>query len=59
MFAMAHAHIGTLFALTAFIPGLFWGWMYTRQKSIIGVSISHMLIGIWVLFILGFTQFIQ
>ncbi|WP_096200594.1 CPBP family glutamic-type intramembrane protease [Bacillus sp. FJAT-45350] len=59
LFAMAHSHIGTLFALAAFIPGLFWGWMYSRQKSLIGVCVSHMLIGIWVLFILGFTQFLE
>ncbi|WP_216829634.1 cyclic nucleotide-binding domain-containing protein [Alkalihalobacterium elongatum] len=58
LFAMAHSHIGTLFALSAFIPGLFWGWMFARQKSFVGVCVSHMLIGIWVIFILGFTEFI-
>ncbi|GAE25168.1 CAAX amino terminal protease family protein [Halalkalibacter wakoensis JCM 9140] len=59
LFAMAHSHINIWFALTAFIPGLFWGWMFARQRSIVGVSISHMMIGIWVLFILGFTQFVM
>lgn len=59
LFAMAHSHIGTLFALSAFIPGLFWGWMFAKQKSFVGVCVSHMLIGIWVIFILGFTEFIS
>ncbi len=59
LFAVAHTHIGTVFALAAFIPGLFWGWMYARQTSIIGVSVSHILIGVWVLFILGFPEFIN
>ena len=58
LFAMAHSHIGTLFALVAFVPGIYWGWLFARQRSLIGVCFSHMLIGIWVLFILGFTEFI-
>lgn len=59
IFAMAHTHMGTVFALAAFIPGLFWGWLYARQNSIIGVSVSHILIGIWVLFVLGYPQFLN
>lgn len=59
IFAMAHAHIGFAFALVAFIPGLYWGWMFARHRSLISVSVSHMLIGIWVLFILGFTDFVM
>ncbi|MCL7746122.1 cyclic nucleotide-binding domain-containing protein [Halalkalibacter alkaliphilus] len=58
LFAMAHSHINIWFALTAFLPGLYWGWMFARQRSLVGVSISHMMIGIWVLFILGFTEFL-
>ncbi|GAE37155.1 CPBP family glutamic-type intramembrane protease [Halalkalibacter akibai] len=59
LFAMAHSHIGTLFALVTFVPGLYWGWLFARQRSLVGVCVSHMLIGVWVIFILGFTQFIQ
>ncbi|MDT8861050.1 cyclic nucleotide-binding domain-containing protein [Alkalihalobacillus sp. MEB130] len=58
LFAMAHSHISFWFALSAFLPGLYWGWMFARQRSIVGVSISHMMIGIWVIFILGFTEFL-
>ncbi len=31
----------------ALLLGLFWGWLYQRQNSIIGPSLSHILIGIW------------
>jgi membrane protease YdiL (CAAX protease family) len=34
-------------ALTAFVAGLFWGWLYARQRSLVGVSISHVLLGFW------------
>ncbi len=59
IFAMAHTHMGTIFALVAFVPGLFWGWLYARQQSLVGVSFSHVLIGIWVLFILGYPQLLS
>jgi membrane protease YdiL (CAAX protease family) len=59
LFAMAHSHIGTLFAIVAFVPGLYWGWLFARQRSLVGVCFSHMLIGLWVIFILGYTEFIQ
>ncbi|MBU8907928.1 CPBP family glutamic-type intramembrane protease [Desertibacillus haloalkaliphilus] len=59
LFAVAHSHIGLVFALAAFIPGLYWGWLFARQRSLVGVSISHMLIGIWVLFLLGYPEFLQ
>jgi membrane protease YdiL (CAAX protease family) len=49
LFSATHVHImnGWL-ALFVFIPGLFWGYLYSRHKNLIGVSISHILIG-WVL----------
>lgn len=58
LFASAHAHTSTGFALATFIPGFFWGWLYYRQKSLVGVSISHILIGIWAAFIVGFQNMV-
>ena len=58
MFSSVHAHTSFGFALASFIPGLFWGWLYARQWSLIGVSVSHIFIGIWAIFILGFTHLI-
>lgn len=32
--------------LSLFILGLLWGWLYSRHQTLIGVSISHAMIGI-------------
>ena len=47
IFSISHQHLGLGYALAVFIPGLFWGWMYYRQQSLLGVSLSHVLIGLW------------
>lgn len=53
MFASGHAYLGLRFMLAAFIPGLFWGWLFERQRSLLGVAVSHAMVGIWALFVLG------
>ncbi len=47
LFGMFHGFKTFTFALAAFLLGLFWGWLYARQRSIVGPTISHMLIGGW------------
>lgn len=54
VFSSVHVHKSLLFALTALVPGLFWGWLYSRQNSVITVFISHALIGTIAIFIVGF-----
>lgn len=54
IFASFHAHISSLYALAAFTFGLFWGWLYNRQWTLVSPSISHALIGFWCLLVLGF-----
>jgi len=54
MFSMTHLHISIGFALIAFIPGLFWGWQYARHKNLIGISISHIIIGLSASIFIGF-----
>jgi CRP-like cAMP-binding protein len=56
LFSMAHSHLNLSFALIAFVPGLFWGWMYERHRSLLGVCISHVLIGDFAIYILGFSS---
>jgi CRP-like cAMP-binding protein len=53
IFASAHTYLGARFLLAAFVPGLFWGWLFERQRSLLGVSVSHALVGVWALFVLG------
>jgi CRP-like cAMP-binding protein len=59
LFCIAHIHVGIWYALLVFIPGLFWGIMYAHQRSLLGPSISHILIGWWILYGLGIERFIQ
>lgn len=55
-FAAYHMHLSMTFSLVAFFVGLFWGWMFYRQKSLVGPSISHAIIGIYALMVLGLNQ---
>lgn len=54
IFSTLHVFLSVTFALFTFIPGLFWGWLYMRHKTLIGTSLSHILLGVWTLFIVGF-----
>ena len=53
VFAATHVHLSAWFALMAFLPGLFWGWLYQRERSYLAVGFSHALVGCWALFVLG------
>jgi CRP/FNR family transcriptional regulator, cyclic AMP receptor protein len=54
LFSATHVHLlGGLLGVIVFVPGLFWGWLYSRHETLIGVSISHVLIGWTGLFILN------
>lgn len=47
VFSISHQHLGLGYALAVFVPGLFWGWLYHRHGSLLGVSVSHVVIGLW------------
>lgn len=53
VFSAMHAHLSILFVFITFIPGLFWGVLFARHNSILGVMISHILIGTWAFLFLG------
>ena len=54
MFAATHAHVSVSLALTSFSAGILWGVLYHRQRSLLGVSICHALVGVYGLEFLGF-----
>jgi len=47
VFSAAHLYVSPGLAVTAFAAGLFWGWLYARQRGLAGVSVSHVLLGFW------------
>jgi hypothetical protein len=53
IFSAFHNFVSFYYAIAAFLGGLFWGWLYERQKSLVGPVVSHLLVGWWVLEILG------
>lgn len=57
LFSATHVHLmNGLLAILVFIPGLFWGWLYSRHENLIGVSISHIIIGWTLLFFLDLAS---
>lgn len=57
LFSATHLHVSLAIALMVMPAGLFWGWLFYRQGSIVGTSISHAMIGIFTFFIVGFPVF--
>lgn len=47
IFSSAHLYVSVGLAVMAFVCGLFWGWLYARQRALAGVSVSHILLGFW------------
>jgi membrane protease YdiL (CAAX protease family) len=58
IFASFHAFITIYFALAVFVLGIFWGWLYARQKSLIGPSVAHLIVSWWTLEILDAFSFL-
>lgn len=55
LFGVFHLFMSTTMAIVAMLSGLVWGAMFARHKTLLGCSLSHMLIGIWVC-LLGMWQ---
>lgn len=53
IFCMTHFFISPTFAFFTMVVSLIWGAMYIHQKTLIGVTLSHILVGIWGLHVLG------
>lgn len=56
LFGMFHGLKTFTFAIAAFLLGIFWGWIYARQRSIVGPSVSHALVGAWAFGCLDYTS---
>jgi CRP-like cAMP-binding protein len=50
----AHLHLKSLILpLLVILPNIFWCLLYYKYRSLLGVTVSHMIIGVWVLFVMG------
>jgi membrane protease YdiL (CAAX protease family) len=53
IFSAFHLYVSPTFAVVTLLPGLFWGWLYARQGTLIGVSVSHIMLGLFTIFVMG------
>lgn len=53
IFLSAHLYISVQMSVVAFLCGLYWGWMFERQRSLVGASVSHLLVGVFALHFVG------
>jgi hypothetical protein len=53
LFSVVHMHLSPAFALAVFPLGLYWGWLYLRQHHLAGVTTSHLVVGVYLFFVLG------
>lgn len=59
LFEIFHIPAGIGLSLGSFFLGLFWGWLYERQKSLLGPCLSHYLIGSWGMLVLNLPGMIS
>lgn len=55
IFSTLHLQISLVMAIGVFFIGCFWGWLYSRHQTILGISISHAIVGIWFGLFLGYN----
>lgn len=53
LFGVLHTHLSILLSFPIFVLGVFWGWLYSRNHTLLGVIVSHWIIGIWGIFIVN------
>jgi len=54
MFGMFHLFISFYVSLVAMIGGFAWGFLYHRHKTLVGISMSHVILGVSAFNIIGF-----
>lgn len=53
IFSAAHVFLSEEIAMLVFISGLYFGWLYSRSYNLVGVIVSHCLVGVWGLNVVG------
>ena len=52
LFSVGHIHLSPALAFATLFPSFLWGWLYYKHKTLVGVGLSHLLIGCVVFFVL-------
>ncbi|MCB9742584.1 MAG: cyclic nucleotide-binding domain-containing protein [Alphaproteobacteria bacterium] len=47
LFASIHVSWSASLTVFSFFGGLLWGWLYARRPTLLGPTVSHVLLGIW------------
>ncbi len=53
LFAVLHAHLNPIVSIAVILPSLLWGWLFMRSGSVVTPIISHAIIGVYAIFVLG------
>ena len=54
IFASFHiVNFPLILAISVFFVGLPWGWIYSKQRTLIGPTVSHIVVGVFGIFVLG------
>jgi len=56
MFSVSHVVISMNLVIVTFFIGLLWGWLYSRHRTLIGVSFSHIFLGLFAFSVVGFQK---
>ena len=57
IFAALHQPLYWIFPVSAFIPGVLWGILFLRKRTLVGVSVSHLILGLWTFYFVGFQSY--
>lgn len=57
LFGLVHIELSVSIALGSFLFGIYWGFIYLKSRTLIGVCISHFLIG-YLTYCLGFWNYL-
>lgn len=53
MFATAHLFMGLNISFYVFIAGIYFGWLFSRHHTLIGVILAHAILGTWATMVIG------
>jgi membrane protease YdiL (CAAX protease family) len=57
LFGLVHMQLSVEIAVASFVCGLYWGYLYFRRRCLVGVSLSHFMIGAMA-YVLGFWDYL-